>query len=273
MKRMFFPSLLLVLLLLSSCAATISPSLYDDPVALGKLPGFSSAQEIALGIFYIPYAGEVLPPFHLLIVDTRRGAALRPLPVEERGMDGVEALRLGAGVAAVNGSPFRWSCIPYLSRRLPAVSWFLGGRDSFSAPSPWGSLVYRDGSYRIYSAEESPDPGLLSSGDWLAGGYLPILRSGENIGIAGELHARTAVGIGNGLLYILVVEGESFRRPGLNSRDTAAILAHYGAEDAINFDGGDASALYLHDPPRPVYRGRRRKLPCWFILRSAPTRE
>ena len=85
-----------------------------------------------------------------------------------------------------------------------------------------------------------------------------IVKDGKNVappptkpGFARGPHPRTAVGIGNsGKLLILVVidgrkKGEAI---GMSLADEADVLLKYGAQQAINLDGGGSSMLGIRDP-------------------------
>ena len=85
-----------------------------------------------------------------------------------------------------------------------------------------------------------------------------IVKDGKNVappptkpGFARGPHPRTAVGIGNnGKMLILVVidgrkKGEAI---GMSLTDEADVLLKYGAQQAINLDGGGSSMLGIRDP-------------------------
>jgi hypothetical protein len=224
------------------------------------------AQDIGEGVRYIYHDGE-----HLLILDTNRNAGLRPLEPFPRGSTAASALELareqsGRAVAVVNGSPFEWTGLPFLSRLRAVTSWNIDGYEYGSAEKSWGTLSFDGSAYRISGDGEELPP----ETEWFVGGYLPIVKNGRNIGIHGERHARTAVGISEDsrYLYILIVEGDPPDDPGLTSRETADILLSYGAEDAINLDGGNSSALAVFTDGGVLvpYRGGRRRLPLYIVV-------
>ena len=85
-----------------------------------------------------------------------------------------------------------------------------------------------------------------------------LVKDGKNVappptkpGFARGPHPRTAVGIGdNGKTLILVVidgrkKGEAI---GMSLTDEADVMLKYGANDAINLDGGGSSMLGIRDP-------------------------
>jgi hypothetical protein len=62
----------------------------------------------------------------------------------------------------------------------------------------------------------------------------------------GSRHPRTAVGwTKDGSLLLLVVDGRSEHSRGATLEETAQILIEHGAEEALNFDGGGSSTLWV----------------------------
>lgn len=276
MRRGCTTALLVCLLLLSSCA-----SFSGRPKELGlpqDLPPLSSARSLGTGVSYLSYQGKKgFPPFHLLIIVPSQGAQVLPLAPFPHGTDVAKAFRSALSqhpeaVAAFTGAPFV-SVGGAGSKRLEAIgSWLVDGREYGARQRQWGVLFRDETGYGIVSADgDVPD-----HPHWLVGTYLPILKSGDTIGIHGRRHARTAFGIGgskaSASLFVLVVEGDSLFQPGLTSRETAGILSHYGATEGINLDGGDAAAIaFIDDGGKKAlhyYRGKRRRLPCYFIVLS-----
>jgi hypothetical protein len=198
-------------------------------------------------------------------------------PVLDTGSTGVA----GHVVALWNGTPFRYRFEG--GRRImdPVGVWVSGGRKYSHQEKDWGMIRRtRSGRIEVLRAGSLPDANEISGADpaavadpdaqtdWAVGGYLPILRAGENIGIHGERHARTAVGISRDgeRFFVCVVEGEMLFRPGLTSRETARIMRRAGARDALNLDGGDSSFLLLRGENGELvrYRGARDRLPCFM---------
>lgn len=118
----------------------------------------------------------------------------------------------------------------------------------------------------VYSAEQRGYGALLISKKnkaWIAtppadlskaynavGGFRLLVKDGKNVGKAGPLHPRTAVGItkdGHRLL-LLVIDG---RQPGysegVTTQETAAWLLRLGAHSGLNLDGGGSTALVITD--------------------------
>jgi hypothetical protein len=266
------PAIALLLALLLAGCSTLPVSRSIDPAAL---PDPDTAQRIGEGVRYLHHTGEESPswpPFHLLILDTDRNAGVRPLEPFPRGSTAKAALKLARdqrgsrAIAVVNGSPFAWTGLPFISRLRAVTAWNLGGSEYGSAEKSWGYLSFDGRRYRISGSRED----LSQDTEWFVGGYLSIIENSRNIGIHGERHARTALGTSEAsrYLYILVVEGDSPADPGLSSRETAEILLYYGAEEAINLDGGNSSALaiFTEGGVQVPYRGRRRRLPLYIAV-------
>lgn len=70
---------------------------------------------------------------------------------------------------------------------------------------------------------------------------LPTLdSSGLNPGLVNNLHPRTAVGISDGFIHLLLTDGRNVS-PGLTSQQAAGELKSQGAKKAINLDGGNST--------------------------------
>lgn len=70
---------------------------------------------------------------------------------------------------------------------------------------------------------------------------LPVLdSSGLNPGLVNNRHPRTAVGISDGFIHLLLTDGRSVS-PGLTSQQAAGELKSQGAKKAINLDGGSST--------------------------------
>ena len=75
-------------------------------------------------------------------------------------------------------------------------------------------------------------------------------------------HPRTAVGLSedNNTLIIAVADGRRKGFPGLTGQGMARLMADAGAHNAVNFDGGGSSALYVEEEGGIVNRPSGRKL-------------
>ena len=79
--------------------------------------------------------------------------------------------------------------------------------------------------------------------------YTQILVKGQvaQSGFWDELHPRTGFGVSltRDTVFMLVVDGRSAISAGCTTKVLAEILKHYGAYDAVNWDGGGSSCLYV----------------------------
>ena len=79
--------------------------------------------------------------------------------------------------------------------------------------------------------------------------YTQILVNGEvaQKGFWDELHPRTGFGVSytRDTVFMLVVDGRSAISAGCTTKVLAEILQHYGAYNAVNWDGGGSSCLYV----------------------------
>lgn len=79
--------------------------------------------------------------------------------------------------------------------------------------------------------------------------YTKILVNGvvAQDGFWNELHPRTGFGVSytRDTVYMLVVDGRSAISAGCTTKVLAEILQHYGAYNAVNWDGGGSSCLYV----------------------------
>ena len=79
--------------------------------------------------------------------------------------------------------------------------------------------------------------------------YTQILVNGvvAQDGFWNELHPRTGFGASytRDTVYMLVVDGRSAISAGCTTKVLAEILQHYGAYNAVNWDGGGSSCLYV----------------------------
>ena len=79
--------------------------------------------------------------------------------------------------------------------------------------------------------------------------YVQILQDGKvaQSGYWDELHPRTGFGVSQtrDTVYMLVVDGRSIISAGCNTKVLAEMLQHFGAYDAVNWDGGGSSCIYV----------------------------
>jgi hypothetical protein len=241
---------------------------------LRRLPdGWSPRwQAVDRGVAYAAYDGAeaegTLPPFHLLRIDTRV-AEVRLLPPFPRGAEAEELLRSRPGaLGVINGSPFRLRSREGRRRMDPVGLWIAGGRRYSQQEKRWGILWQEAAGGRLRVTLAPPETGQAR---WAAGGFLPIIAEGRNVGIHGERHARTAAGVAGGgrRLIFLIAEGERPGNAGITSREAAQVLLRLGVREALNLDGGRSTTLLLrdHSGERVVeVASGRRELPCFILL-------
>lgn len=79
--------------------------------------------------------------------------------------------------------------------------------------------------------------------------YNQILHNGVIVqdGFWNELHPRTGYGVSytRDTVYMLVVDGRSVISAGCNTKVLGEMLQHYGAYNAVNWDGGGSSCIYV----------------------------
>lgn len=256
-------------------------------------------EEVSEGVGYVKVEEEGLQPAVRLVRIELTNPHLQ-IEVPPPFPGGMEPEKLGAYglsgsnriIALWNGTPFRYRKDENVqdlekSRIMePTGVWISGGVLYSSQENEYGILQRNpSGGVEITIGKEA-----YPEAEWAVGGYLPILRGGRNIGIHGERHARTAVGVSRdgGTLYVCVVEGQSLFLPGLTSRETAEVLLAAGAWDALNLDGGNSSFLLINrnsedsedhegteeadkneeTGERIFYRGSRERVPCFMLIVS-----
>jgi hypothetical protein len=136
-----------------------------------------------------------------------------------RAGDPVNVLGYAASRGTVYGSP---------KRRYPSIYFGANHHASFSPP--------RSGVYNVIS------------------GFNMIAKAGKRIPANGNLlHPRTGIGVdGSGdTLLLMVVDG---RQPGYSEgvslRELADLMIEFGAETAMNLDGGGSSTLAVREQGR-----------------------
>lgn len=81
--------------------------------------------------------------------------------------------------------------------------------------------------------------------------YNQILHNGVIVqdGFWNELHPRTGFGTSytRDTVYMLVVDGRSINSAGCNTKVLGEMLKHYGAYNAVNWDGGGSSCIYVRN--------------------------
>ncbi|GHH71983.1 hypothetical protein GCM10018793_08260 [Streptomyces sulfonofaciens] len=83
-------------------------------------------------------------------------------------------------------------------------------------------------------------------------GGFPVLRDGSPLAGLDTVTAatRTAAGVGahGRLLYLLALDGTAETSAGLTIGELASVMRGFGADDAVNLDGGGSTTLVTRDP-------------------------
>jgi exopolysaccharide biosynthesis protein len=92
-----------------------------------------------------------------------------------------------------------------------------------------------------------------------------LVADGKNVaGNDPAIHPRTGIGImKGGRLMLFTVDGrEKGRSLGMTFHEMADAMIHFGAQDAINLDGGGSTTLVMDDPATPANDPQVLNLPC-----------
>jgi len=163
----------------------------------------------------------------------------------------------------VNGSPFaRVDLLNRSGRPMDIIGIQINDRVTVSSPveSLDALFILNDGSIQMGPQTSVPD-----NTQFALGGFHMLLKDGTVLGVNGERHPRTAVGLSpDGQTLILAVfDGRQENRAGLTTEETAQWMRWLGCSTALNLDGGGSSAMVLKDRQgdiyvlnSPVHRGR-----------------
>ncbi len=263
----FFRSFFLIFLLFCYGCSSV-PEKYDgkipaeyfvDGSALFLAQDYSAYEEISPGIEYkkvaVPERSQI---YHLTRIDLSLVDPVFDPPgpcSEEKILSEYThkfARRTGSTVA-INTTPYgsrnRWDRIsPFNTYFTP--SGILQCGSEVLCP-PWSGYAqiafFEDGTGKIYGSQQVCN----ESGHLLSvGGFYSILKDGEPCGSFRNFQdARTAAGLSEDgkTLFILSAEGGKMSScAGISFEESALILRHAGAWDALQFDGGDSSGLVIN---------------------------
>ncbi len=142
----------------------------------------------------------------------------------------------------------------------------IAGRALATTPfdPPWGDLracVHAEnGRVRLAARHllpADPDGDLLQAGPMLVAAGQPLIRRGEDAegfsagarqfdsDITEGRYPRAALGLNQRELIAIVCEGRADEEAGLTMAELAAAMVGFGAEEAINLDGGGSASLVL----------------------------
>jgi hypothetical protein len=145
--------------------------------------------------------------------------------VEEKGL-----------IGAINGGPFWGKGVPLGYLKTP--------EEDLTGPSArfWALAWDQDYHLRLLSPGEEAE-----QGEWVLGGYYPLLVGGQKFPAQDERHPRTAVAWTKEreYLYWVIVDGRQVTSVGMTQGELSEFLLTLGAYEAINFDGGGSTTLIL----------------------------
>ena len=114
--------------------------------------------------------------------------------------------------------------------------------------SALGFKTEKDGSLKAFVANQN-ELNSIEDFNYVFGGFFEILKDDEEIEFSySSRNSRTAAGISSDgkTLFLLVVEGERKNLSrGLSYGECAKILKSAGSADALEFDGGSSSSLFI----------------------------
>ena len=151
----------------------------------------------------------------------------------------------------INTVPFAQK-IKALSPKKPAgIVYAYGQKKSEPVDGYCAFYVYKNDKSYFCKIEQNQTP-FSNDGDrslvLVHGGFWQIIKDGQHINFKDIKDSRTAVGISkdNKHLYVLIVEGErKSQSQGLSYGECALIFDGFGAFNAMQFDGGSSTTLYV----------------------------
>jgi hypothetical protein len=148
---------------------------------------------------------------------------------------------------AVNASPYSpVNNTPGSPRDISGLSMSCGELYSEPGSELPALLIGRDN--RVWFAEPPVDKADAYNG---VSGFAIILKDGVNTGTGLPRHPRTAAGLSSDgkQFYLMVIDGrQAGFSIGATTAETADWIRAFGADDAINLDGGGSSALAVAQP-------------------------
>lgn len=155
--------------------------------------------------------------------------------------------------AAINGSFYDPCCSYLASEPRQVLGLAIADGERVSEPQKGFEptlLITRDNRARLVDVGPSAEPGLLDEVWTAVAGNHWLLRDGENVGLDGARHPRTAVGLsrdGQTLFWLAIDGRQPGHSEGATERETAAWLLELGAWQGINLDGGGSTAMVVAD--------------------------
>lgn len=276
-RKRFMPAQVLAALCLSvllfSCATTRrSPYTFFTDEKDSFIPATFDWKPVADGASYFCYENKAFPlRYHCVKIDlSSEKIQISAFPASESDFKYKDGSRTrfftgkrtgkfagnsGADIA-INASPFagkngKWDTIAHITRTRQLVGIHKVNGLELSPPVSLYCALLLQKSEKGFKGSiiDSQTPEALAEADFAFGGFWTILRDGEKTGTFIHNHdSRTACGLSQdgSTLYLLIVEGEAFgMSEGLSYPECAQILAAMGADDAMEFDGGGSSSLFI----------------------------
>ena len=292
--------ILSVFILLSfSCASTRrAPYTYVAEEQAVYLPEQFNWKPVYTGVDYFCYENKAFPVrYHCVKIDLHtEGLQIIAFPADESDYKhkngertpfftgkrtGSFARKSGAEIV-INTSPFagkngKWDTYAHISSTRKIVGIHIVNGVELSPPhASYSALIFKkadDGwKAEIIDSQTSQD---VEGADFAFGGFWTTLRDGEKKGKFAPIHdSRTACGItkDGSTLFLLIVEGEFLSMSeGLSYPECTDIFLAMGADDAMQFDGGGSSSLFIGGKNMLSYPSARINAgSIGFSLKSSP---
>jgi hypothetical protein len=179
-----------------------------------------------------------------------------PADIDESGVFAAKKpwnfAREASAAVVINATPFKYPSGILSKKRSLAGIFRVGGKELSAPDSRYAALGFMpDNSAFIVPSQTDPIP---DDARLVAGGFFSILQDGAIIPMkTASLNARMAVGISEDkkTLFILCVAGTGEIVPrGMTFEECAYTLLMLGASDALQFDGGNSTALVVNGKTR-----------------------
>lgn len=270
-KKGFF-ALFLFSFLFFSCLS--ENHIFEAPAA-SYIPDFYVWNQVTPEV---SYADVVIPEFpliyHLVKIDLT-STNLEVFEYHEKGEKSDRAVMITSleeeahPLVVTNTSPFNYS-----NRLALKFSWMPSTYNSLGIHISEGAVksepvqrycalaFFKEGdSYRASIFDSQSEEGLLFA-DYAFGGFFTILRNYEILKFpANNYDSRNGAGLADDgkTLYLLAVEGERQSKSiGLPYPDCAEIFLNLGCRDAMQFDGGGTTCLFINGENILTYKPFRK---------------
>lgn len=270
-KKAFFV-LFLFSFLFFSCLS--EKHTFETPAA-SFIPDFYLWNQVTPEVYYADVEIPEFPlVYHLVKIDLT-STNLEVFEYHEEGQNKDRAVMITSldekshPLIVTNTSPFHYS-----NRLALKFSWMPSTYDSIGIHISEGIVksepaerycalaFFKDGdSYRAEIFDSQSEEGLLNA-DYAFGGFFTILRDYEILKFpANNYDSRNGAGLSDDgkTLYLLAVEGERQNRSiGLPYPDCAEIFLNLGCKNAMQFDGGGTTCLYINGENILTYKPFRK---------------